>query len=214
MPSGRRPASRTAVSRRLTMSRWAATSTTCWRGPAGRVDRRRAGEVEDRVVERHRHLVLGLEAHRGGEFLVVGDRRQLERAQHRALVGDADAHALAQACVAEQLAQRLAERLLVEHLALAHRVGRQRQRAARSATIAPLTVRLHGGDEAGLDVQADDVPPERRPKLERSQLRLSDELGSWVRGGIMREGAVPDGRIAAAGGLSARNGRRFSGESD
>jgi hypothetical protein len=35
MPSGRRPASRTAASSRWIMSRWAATSTTRWRWPSG-----------------------------------------------------------------------------------------------------------------------------------------------------------------------------------
>ncbi len=69
-------------------------------GSLGRVDDAERVEVEDGVAERHRHLLLGLEAHGGGELLAIGDRRQLERAQHRALVGDADAHALAQPAVA------------------------------------------------------------------------------------------------------------------
>ncbi len=114
-------------------------------------------EVEDRVVERHRHLLLGLEAHRGVEFLVIGDRRQLERAQNRALVGDADAHLLAQLAVAEQLAQRLGERALVEDLALADGVCRQRQCDSALGDDRAVDVRLHGGDMTGLDVQADDV---------------------------------------------------------
>ncbi len=62
-------------------------------GSGGRVDDAERMEVEHRVGERHRHLVLGLEANGGRELLAVGDRRKLEHAHHRALVGDADAHA-------------------------------------------------------------------------------------------------------------------------
>ena len=106
----------------------------------GGVDDAERVEVEDGVVERHRHLVLRLEGDRRGELLLVGDGRQLERAQHGALVGHADAHALAEAGVVEQLAQRLAERALVDHFAVAHRVrARAARTAARSARIEPFT---------------------------------------------------------------------------
>ena len=90
------------------MSRWAATSTTRWRGPAGVSTMPSGWKSSTALFERHRHLVLGLEGDGGGELLAVGDRRQLERAQHGALVGDADAHALAEAAVGEQLAQGVA----------------------------------------------------------------------------------------------------------
>jgi hypothetical protein len=114
-------------------------------------------EVHDGVVERHRHLVLGLEVHRGREFLVIGHRRQLERAQHRALVGDADAHPLAQATTGEQLAQGLAERVLVDHFAVAHRVGRERHGGGPLSHDRAVDTRLNRRDEAGLNVQADEV---------------------------------------------------------
>ena len=105
-------------------------------GAGGRVDDAERVEVENGVAQRHRHLVLGLEAHGRGELLAVGHRRQLERAQHRALVGDADAHALAQAVLGEQLAQGVAERALVDDLALADGVGRAagRRRARRGSS--------------------------------------------------------------------------------
>ena len=114
-------------------------------------------EVEHRVVQRHRHLVLGLEGDRGGELLVVGDRRQLERAQHRALVGDADAHALAEPAVAEEVTQRLGERDLVEHFAVAHGVRGQRRRGRALGEDRAVDARLDGRDEARLDVQTDYV---------------------------------------------------------
>ncbi len=90
----------------------------------GRVDHAERVEVEHGVVERHRHLVLGLEAHGRRQLLAVGQRRQLECAQHGALVGDANTYALVELGVTEHLAQRVGERGAVEHLALAHRVGR------------------------------------------------------------------------------------------
>ena len=79
--------------RRSTISRRAATTTTRWRGPSSRLDDAERLEVEDRLVERHRQLLLGLEADGGGERLVVLDRRQVEHADDDARVGDADAHA-------------------------------------------------------------------------------------------------------------------------
>ena len=149
------------------MSRWAATSTTRWRGPGGRVDHAERVEVEDGVVQRHRHLVLGLEAHGGGELLAVGDRRQLERAQDRALVGDADAHALAQPAVAEQLAQRLAERAPRRATSPSRTVSAGSGSGGRAlGEDRAVDARLHGGDVARLDVEADDVgAAERRPSL-------------------------------------------------
>ena len=114
-------------------------------------------EVEHRVAERHRHLILRLEAHGRLDLLAVVDRRQVERAQHRALVGDAEAHAPVQTAVLEQLAQRLREHALVEHLALAHDVRRQRGLCRVLDGDRTVDVCLHGGDVAGLDVQADDV---------------------------------------------------------
>ncbi len=139
------------------MSRWAATSTTRWRGPSGVSTIPSAWKSSTAFDERHRHLVLGLEAHGRLDLLAVVDRRQVERAQHRALVGDAEAHALVQIAVLEELAQRVREHALVEHLALAHDVRRQRRLGRMPDRDRTVHVRLHGGDVAGLDVQADDV---------------------------------------------------------
>ena len=62
--------------------------------PGRRLDDAERVKVEDRVVERHRHLVLSLKAHRGGELLAICHGGKLERPHHRALIGDADANAL------------------------------------------------------------------------------------------------------------------------
>ena len=78
------------------MSRRAATTTTSICG----VDALLGGDaadhlvVEHRLVERHRDLLLGLEADRGLELLRVLDRRQPQGADDDALVGDPEAHPL------------------------------------------------------------------------------------------------------------------------
>jgi hypothetical protein len=97
-------------------------------GPGGRLDDAQRVEVEDGVVERHRDLVLSLEGDGGLKLLVVGDRRKLEDPQNRALVGDADPDALAEARRGEHLTQRVREGLLVEHFTIAHGVGGEGRR--------------------------------------------------------------------------------------
>ncbi len=123
---------------------------------AGRIDDPQRVEVQGGLRERHRDLILSLEAHRRRELLAIGDRRQLEHAQHGALVGEPDAHPLAETALREQVAQRVAERALVEHLALAQRVGRQGRADGALHRDGSVDVRLHGRDVARLDVQADD----------------------------------------------------------
>ena len=54
--------------------------------------------VEHRLVERHRDVLLGLEADRVLELVGVLDRRQAQRAHGDPLVGDAEADGLAKAC--------------------------------------------------------------------------------------------------------------------
>ncbi len=54
--------------------------------------------LEHRLVERHRHLLLGLEADRRLHFLRVLDRGQPHGADDDPLVADAEPHLLARAC--------------------------------------------------------------------------------------------------------------------
>ena len=63
--------------------------------------------VEDRLVERHRDLLLGLEADRGLELRRVLDRRQAQGADDDALVGDPEPHPLGELVLGEE---RLAAR--------------------------------------------------------------------------------------------------------
>ena len=139
------------------MSRRAATSRTRWRGPSGVSTMPSGLEVEHGAVERHRHLVLRLEADGGLELLAGSRRRKLEDADDDPLVGDADAHALVQLVGPEELAQRLGEGLDVGDLAVADDAGLERdaRRRARSS-MRPLTLHRGRGDGARLDVEADD----------------------------------------------------------
>ena len=66
--------------------------------PVGRLDDPERMVLEHRLVERHRDVVLGLEANRRGELLGVLERREIDRAHDDALVGDADAYLARRAC--------------------------------------------------------------------------------------------------------------------
>ena len=123
----------------------------------GGVDDAERVEVEDGVAERHRDLVLRLEGDGGGELLLVGDGRQLERAQHGALVGDADPDALAEVVLGEQLLERLGQGDLVDDFAVAHRVGGERHAGGALGDDRAVDAGADGGDEPRLDVQPDDV---------------------------------------------------------
>ena len=66
------------------------------------VDALQHAVVQHRLLERHRQLLLGLEADRCLELLLVVDRRQLEHAQRDLLAGDAEADALGKVVLAEE----------------------------------------------------------------------------------------------------------------
>ena len=90
-------------------------------------------EVQHRAVERHRDLVLGLEADRGLQLLAILQRRKLQDADDDLLVRDADANLLVEALVFPvQRAQRVGECVDVVHLAVADDAGLQRRRPPRS----------------------------------------------------------------------------------
>jgi hypothetical protein len=112
--------------------------------------------VEDRLVEAHRQLVLGMEAHDGVELLGRLDRRQVQVAHDDALVGHTDPHAAVQLVVAEELGERLGEGLHVGDLAVADDVGIQGRRGdRRDGEIVAVGDRGHGHGTR-LDVQPDD----------------------------------------------------------
>ena len=182
------------------MSRWAATSTTRWRGPAGVSTMPSGWKSRTALLSGIGTWSWAWKLHRRGELLAVGHGGSSSVRMHRALVGDADAHALARGrCPCEQLAQRVAERALVDDLALAHDVGGSGSDGGALGDDRAVDARLHGRDEARLDVQADDVGAASGGRA----LRFS-ESGSlhWRLGECWRVAHAADRRRDA--GLSAR----------
>ena len=111
--------------------------------------------LEDGLVELHGNVLLRLEADRGGDLLGGLQRRQVDGPHHDAVVGDADAHALAELVLGEHVAQDRRKRLDVDDLAIANDAGRQRGRGgALDGHLARAA--FDGGDVAGLDVESDE----------------------------------------------------------
>ena len=142
----------------------------------GSVDDAKRVEVHDCVVERHRHLVLGLEGDRCGEFLLIGDRGQLSVRSTVRWLATPTRTRLLSPLDAEQLAQRLAERALVDHFSVAHRVGRERQAGGLLGDDRAVDPRPHGRDEARLDVQPDDVRARAGGRGLTGSFRLSEGI--------------------------------------
>ena len=115
------------------MSRRAATTTTstCGAPPSSAGDAADDLVLEHRLVERHRHLLLGLEADRRLHLLRVLDRRQAHGADDDALVADPEPHPLGELVLGEERLQRRGEALGVEHLALVEGAGRPAGRSPR-----------------------------------------------------------------------------------
>ena len=79
--------------------------------------------VEHRLLERHRKLLLRLEANRRLELLVVVDRRQLQDTQRDLLAGDAEPDALGQVVLLEEGLDAVGEPVDVDDLALVEEAG-------------------------------------------------------------------------------------------
>ena len=110
--------------------------------------------VQHRLLERHRKLLLRLEANRGLELLLVVDRRQLEHAERDLLAGDAEPDALGQVVLLEEGLDAVGEPVDVDDLTLveeagAEGLGRRPQERGRSTA-----AEFGGGEEAGLDVES------------------------------------------------------------
>ena len=111
--------------------------------------------LEHGLLERHRDVVGSLEADRGVDLLGALERRKVEGAHHDALVGDAQAHALAELVLGEQVTERGGERLDVDDLAVTDDAGGER-RGGGALDLHLARARLDGSHVAGLDVEADD----------------------------------------------------------
>ncbi len=131
--------------------------------------------LEHGLVERHRDLLLGLEADRGVHLLRVLDRRQAHGADDDVLVADAEPHPLGELVLGEERLQRLGEAIGVEHLALVEDAGLKRlDRRCADPGRAVGALHLGRGDAARLDLEADDAA--------RLLLPGQLQLHSWGRG--------------------------------
>ena len=172
MPTGCRPALRSGASVASIISRRAATRITSIVGPDSSVAGGAADDpvVEDRLVERHRNLLLGLEADGGLLLGGVVDRGQPQRPHDDALVGDPEPDPAARACGGEEGAEGVRERLGVGHLAVAE--GAVRQLADGDLAELPgLSLHLGGGDAVAGDLEADDGLRLFRSELHPAQHR-------------------------------------------
>ena len=77
--------------------------------------------VENRLLERHRDVILSLKADRGLELVAILDRRQPHAADGDPLVRDADPDVARELVLGEELLEGGAERLGIGDLALAGR---------------------------------------------------------------------------------------------
>jgi len=111
--------------------------------------------VEHRMVDRHRQLVLGLEADRGLEIALVLDQRQAQDPHREALVGDADPDLARQLVAREERAQRRAEPLRVDHLAVVEEARLERDDAGGPESGRSVQLNLGRSGAAGLDIEPD-----------------------------------------------------------
>ena len=155
--------------------------------------------VDDGLLERHRYLLLGLEAHRGVELGGVVDRRQPQGAHDDPLVGDSEADPAAQPVLREDRAQLRRQHLRVGHLAVVEDLGRQRSDRGGGEPRAAVGADLGCGDAAGLDLE-----PDQRIVLFPRQLdhpRLTRRLGRyWI--GRFAPDLGPSTRIRKSSGSS------------
>ena len=131
--------------------------------------------VDHRLVQRHRDLLLGGEADRGGELVRVLDRRQPQRSHDHALVGDAEADALAELVLGEEVAQRGGDAAGVGDLAVVERLRGERRGGRRRQLQPPVAAHLGSADAAGLDLEADQGGFLRSALLKRGDLHERGE---------------------------------------
>ena len=111
MPWGRRPARRTASSTPVDHVAARGDEDDACPGTVSRLDDPERVVLEHRLLERHRDVLLGLEAGGGRDVLGIVERRQVKRAHDDARIGDADPHALGELVLGEHRLQRLGERV-------------------------------------------------------------------------------------------------------
>jgi hypothetical protein len=112
-------------------------------------------EVEHRLIERHRQLVLGLEADSCVELGPILDQGQAQGAHRQSLVGDADPHLLCKLVAREQGGEAGAELLGVDDLAVVDGARAEREHGGVGRLRRAVLPDLGCGDAVGLDVEAD-----------------------------------------------------------
>ena len=137
-----------------------------------------------RLVEGHRHLLLGLEADRRLHLGRVLDRGQAQGADDDALVADAEPHLLGELVLGEEALQRGGEAVGVEHLAFVECAGLQRlDRRCRDPRGAVGADDLGRGDAARLDVEAGNaacLPLARQAQLEVRYGKARPHRPPWI----------------------------------
>ena len=157
MPSSFSPASRVAPTRRSTISRRTATTTT--RAAGGRsASCTMPSDCQSTTAS---SIGIGMWSGActldgGGERLRVLERRQVERADDDALVGDPEAHARGQVVLGEEGLQRLGQGGHVGDLAVAQDAGPERSDGAAVERQRPVDGDLGGGDVPRIEIEADD----------------------------------------------------------
>jgi hypothetical protein len=111
--------------------------------------------VHDRLLKRHRDVVLRLEADRRLQLLRVVDLRQSQGSHRDPLIGDAEAYVLRELVLGKQLLQGLAQGAGIGHLALTEHAGPQRDDAEAGHLGATVALDLAGGNAPGLDIETD-----------------------------------------------------------
>src|SRR5215203_988161 len=113
--------------------------------------------LEDRLVERHRDLLLRLEADRGVELLRVVDRWQAKGADDDPLVADPETDPLGELVVGKERLQRAGDSIRLGDLSLVKRARRQRGDRGAGHLDRAVPADLSRGDAAGLDVESDQI---------------------------------------------------------
>jgi len=100
----------------------------------------------------------GAAAHRGGErLLVVDHRREVERAHHDALVGDAEPDPLGQLVLGEERLERLRQSDGVGDFAVADHAGLELGDRATSQREGAIDADLGGREMARVELEPDDA---------------------------------------------------------
>src|SRR6185503_4610115 len=111
--------------------------------------------VEHRLLERHRELLLRLEADGGLELLLVVDRGQLEDAERDLLAGNAEPDALGQVVLAEEGLHAVSEPVDVHDLTLMEEAGAESLGGGTDQLRLAAAGELGSSEEARLDVEPD-----------------------------------------------------------